>query len=125
MSADILHQWAAARAEELPGVTVDQPFGPEVDVFRVRGLMFMALSPSTSTRVTLKSAPPDAEALRATFPAIVPGYHMNKRHWITLHSDGSLHRDLVEELVTEAYRLVVAKLPRVQRPVDPEIFGRV
>jgi len=120
-----MQDWVRARSEELPGVTVDQPFGPEVDVFRVRGFMFMALSPSTATGVTLKSAPADAEALRATFPAIIPGYHMNKRHWITLLADGSLEQGLVEELVTEAYRLVVAKLPRAQRPVDPEIFGRV
>ncbi|MFJ4164502.1 MmcQ/YjbR family DNA-binding protein [Microbacterium sp. NPDC089698] len=122
---ETMQDWVRARVEELPGVTVDQPFGPEVDVFRVRGLMFMALSPSSSTRVTLKSAPADAEALRATYPAIIPGYHMNKKHWITLLPDESLEQGLVEELVTEAYRLVVAKLPRAQRPVDPELFGRV
>lgn len=122
---DDVQQWAATRAEELPGVVVDQPFGPEVDVFRVRERMFMALSSSGRTSVTLKAAPEDAEALRETFPAIVPGYHMNKRHWITLHDDGSLPRDLVEELVTEAYRLVVAALPRARRPVDPELFGRL
>lgn len=122
---DVLQQWAAARAEELPGVTVDQPFGPEVDVYRVRERMFMAMSSTGRTSVTLKAAPADAEALRETFPAIVPGYHMNKRHWITLRSDASLEQDLVEELVTEAYRLVVAKLPRTQRPVDPEVFGRI
>lgn len=122
---DVLQEWAATRAEELPGVTVDQPFGPEVDVYRVRERMFMALSPTGRTSVTLKAAPEDAEALRETFPAIIPGYHMNKRHWITLRSDGSLAQDLVRELVTEAYRLVVAKLPRAQRPVDPELFGRL
>ena len=125
MGDDDLHDWVRSRAEELPGSTLDQPFGPEIDVFRVRGLIFVLLSPSTATGVTLKSAPTDSEALRGTFPAIIPGYHMNKRHWITLRSDGTLERDLVEELVTEAYRLVVAKLPRAQRPVDPELFGRV
>lgn len=125
MGDDDLHDWVRSRAEELPGSTRDQPFGPEIDVFRVRGLIFVLLSPSTATGVTLKSAPADSEALRATFPAIIPGYHMNKRHWITLRTDGTLERDLVEELVTEAYRLVVAKLPRAQRPVDPELFGRV
>lgn len=126
MDSDILQHWARARAEELPGAYADQPFGPEVDVFRVRQRMFMALSLSTgAATVTLKAAPEDAEALRAAFPAIIPGYHMNKRHWITLRPDGSLEQDLVQELVTEAYRLVVAGLPRTRRPVDPEIFGRI
>ncbi|MBS1896287.1 MAG: MmcQ/YjbR family DNA-binding protein [Actinobacteria bacterium] len=122
MSGEELRLWAAARADELPGTTVDQPFGPEVDVYRVRERMFMAMSSTGRTSVTLKSAPEDAEALRETFEAIVPGYHMNKRHWITLQADGTLEQDLVEELVTEAYRLVVAKLPRAQRPVDPDLF---
>ena len=122
---DVLQEWAATRAEELPGVTVDQPFGPEVDVYRVRERMFMALSTTGRTSVTLKAAPEDAEALRETFPAIIHGYHMNKRHWITLRSDGTLEQDLVRELVTEAYRLVVAKLPRAHRPVDPELFGHL
>ncbi|MDQ4212559.1 MmcQ/YjbR family DNA-binding protein [Microbacterium capsulatum] len=126
MGDDIVQGWAAARAEELPEADVDQPFGPEVDVFRVRGKMFMALSRSTGEPiVTLKASPPDAEALRSSFPAIIPGYHMNKKHWVTLRSDGSLPQDLVEELVTEAYRLVVASLPKAQRPVDPEVFGRI
>ncbi len=123
---DVLQQWRRRVPRSSPGVTVDQPFGPEVDVYRVRERMFMAMSSTGRTSVTLKAAPADAEALRETFPAIVPpGYHMNKRHWITLGSDGSLEQDLVEELVTEAYRLVVAKLPRTQRPVDPEVFGRI
>ena len=119
MTGDDMQDWVQARAEELPGVTVDQPFGPEVDVFRVRGLMFMALSPATRTGVTLKSAPADAEALRATFPAIIPGYHMNKRHWITLAPGGGIDETLVEDLVANAYDLVVAGLPAAKRPIDP------
>ena len=124
MGDHILQDWAAARAEELPGVSVDQPFGPEVDVFRVRERMFMALSRSGSrTSVTLKSDPSDAEALRETFPAIVPGYHMNKRHWITLQPDGSLPQDLVEELV-QAGRVGPGRPASPYRPIAVALHFR-
>ena len=49
---------------------------------------------------------------------------MNKRHWITLHPGPSLDPELVGDLVTDSYLLVVAKLPRARRPVDPQLFGR-
>ena len=48
---------------------------------------------------------------------------MNKKHWITLESGGSIDEKLVEELVTESYRLVVGNLPRSDRPVDPAAYG--
>ncbi|NKF31127.1 MmcQ/YjbR family DNA-binding protein, partial [Pseudomonas sp. BGM005] len=50
-------------------------------------------------------------------------YHMNKRHWITLLPGPSLEDELVAELITESYRLVVEKLPKARRPVDPAVFG--
>ncbi|WP_040164076.1 MmcQ/YjbR family DNA-binding protein [Microbacterium gorillae] len=118
-----LHAWTAARAEELPGSELRHPFGPETDVFAVRDKLFMFhVVRHGSGIVVLKCRPTESEALRATFPEITPGYHMNKRHWITLNP-GALERDLVVELVTESYRLVVAGLPRAIRPVDPETFG--
>jgi predicted DNA-binding protein (MmcQ/YjbR family) len=115
---------AAARADELPGAQLENPFGPEWDVYKVRGRVFLLLPLDGTGRVTLKSHPDDAVALRATFADIVPGYHMNKKHWITLLPGPSLEDGLVAELVTESYLLVVEKLPRAQRPVDPQLFGR-
>jgi predicted DNA-binding protein (MmcQ/YjbR family) len=115
---------AAARAEELPGAGAENPFGPEWDVYKVRGKVFLLIPLDDTGRVTLKSHPDDSVALRATFADIVPGYHMNKKHWITLTPGPSLEPDLVTELVTESYRLVVEKLPRAHRPVDPALFGR-
>lgn len=123
MDAQELGSVAAARAEELPGSERENPFGPEWDVYKVRGRVFLLLPLDGTGRVTVKSQPDDAVALRETFPDIVPGYHMNKKHWITLQPGPSLEPDLVTELVTESYRLVVEKLPRAQRPVDPAVFG--
>lgn len=124
MRAEELVNTAAARADELPGSQRENPFGPEWDVYKVRGRVFLLIPLDDTGRVTLKSHPDDAVALRESFADIVPGYHMNKKHWLTLLPGASLEAELVTELVTESYRLVVEKLPRAQRPVDPESFGR-
>lgn len=128
MDGDTLQDTARQRAEELPGTEQTYPFGPEHEVFKVRGKVFLLLTELAEKHVvTLKAAPLEAEALREGHPDIGPGYHMNKRHWITLHPDGPddrrLSEDLVEELVTESYRLVIKNLPRVDRPIDPAAFG--
>ncbi|MHA6799689.1 MmcQ/YjbR family DNA-binding protein [Bounagaea algeriensis] len=73
--------------------------------------------------VIVKAAPSDAAALREGYADIAAGYHMNKRHWITLAPGDSIDAKLVEELVTESYRLVLDTLPRARRPVDPEAVG--
>ena len=113
------------RARELPAMTLEFPFGPGADVFKVRGKMFMFLTEVAGERlVTLKALPSDSLALRDAHADITPGWHMNKRHWISLHPGGSLTAEMVEELVTESYRLVVATLPVSRRPVEPHAFGR-
>jgi hypothetical protein len=67
--------------------------------------------------------PSEAHALREQYRHITPGYHMNKKHWITLESGEGVDKELVRELVTDSYRLVVAHLPKAQRPVDPHTYG--
>ncbi|KJL49444.1 hypothetical protein RS84_00156 [Microbacterium hydrocarbonoxydans] len=124
MDAEHLISLAAQRAEELPGATRENPFGPDWDVYKVRGRVFLLIPLDRTGRVTLKSHPDDSVALRETFADISPGYHMNKKHWITLTPGPSLEAGLVTELVTESYLLVVEKLPRAIRPVDPDTFGR-
>ncbi|WP_327256345.1 MmcQ/YjbR family DNA-binding protein [Streptomyces sp. NBC_01244] len=71
----------------------------------------------------VKSSPEEAEALRATHADITPGYHMNKKHWITLAPGASIDPHLVEGLVADSYRLVVARLPKAKQPVNPNTFG--
>jgi predicted DNA-binding protein (MmcQ/YjbR family) len=48
---------------------------------------------------------------------------MNKKHWITLESGEGVDTELLQELVTDSYRLVVAHLPKAERPVDPHTYG--
>lgn len=125
MDVDRLQPHAAARAEELPGAELTHPFGDDWDVYMVAGKVFMLFSQVDGQPVViLKSAPSDAKALVEGMPDISPGYHMNKKHWITLHGGGPLDGQLVDDLVTESYLLVLEKLPRRLRPVDPDTFGR-
>ncbi|MEL7974830.1 MmcQ/YjbR family DNA-binding protein [Isoptericola sp. F-RaC21] len=114
------HQDLAAEvALALPGTTRTWPFGPEHDVFKVQGKVFCMTTDATGTPlVTLKCAPDDAEALRQEHAHVTAGYHMNKRHWISVAAGPGITPELVEELVLDAYALVVASLPRRLRPVD-------
>lgn len=124
MQGEPLQQHARDRSEELPGTGLEHPFGPDWDVFKVRGKVFMLLTEVTGHPIViLKADPEDGVALRAQHDDITTGYHMNKRHWITLHLGGRLQQQLVADLVTESYLLVVGNLPRAQRPVDPKAFG--
>jgi predicted DNA-binding protein (MmcQ/YjbR family) len=102
---------------EFPGAQEEFPFRPGLSVFKVGAKMF-ALSPLAEAplRVSVKCDPELGQQLRATYRSIQPGYHLNKRHWLTVLADGSTPDMLVADLVSESYELVVAALPRaVQR----------
>jgi len=99
-------------ALELPEATEDEPFGPGVSVYKVGGKMFAILQPS---QVTLKCEPSLALELRARFPAVTEGYHVNKRHWNTVLLDGTVPADEVREMIEHAYDRVVAGLTKAER----------
>jgi predicted DNA-binding protein (MmcQ/YjbR family) len=92
------------------------PFGVQTSVFKVAGKMF-ALSRlrADPLSVSVKCEPLLAEQLRAAHAAVLPGYHLNKRHWNTVMLDGSLAEEMVADLVEDSYDLVVSRLPRVRR----------
>jgi predicted DNA-binding protein (MmcQ/YjbR family) len=99
-----------------PGAAETFPFGPDTSVFKVEGKMF-ALSRLSEEplRVSLKCEPALAEQLRKLHGAVVPGYHLNKRHWNTVLLDGSLPERLVKDMVEDSYDLVVSRLPATRR----------
>ncbi|HVC07321.1 MAG TPA: MmcQ/YjbR family DNA-binding protein [Solirubrobacterales bacterium] len=92
------------------------PFGPKTSVFKVGGKMF-ALSQldAVSLRVSLKCEPRLAEALRGAHAAVIPGYHLNKRHWNTVIIDGSLSEGAIRDMIEDSYDLILSKLPRAQQ----------
>jgi len=92
------------------------PFGPEALVFKVMGKMFALVSQSEEIpRVTLKCKPADGEVLISQFKSVVPGYYMNKKHWITISLDGEVSEDMICDLAGGSYHLVVSKLTRADR----------
>lgn len=100
----------------LPGTTEETPFGPDVAVYKVAGKMFATLSPDdVPVPMNLKCEPERAIELRDQHEAILPGYHMNKKHWNTVKLDGSLSDDFVIELTRHSYDLVVAGHTRAIR----------
>src|SRR3954453_4862767 len=95
------------------GAIEDFPFTPEHSVFKVAGKMFALTALARQPlEVSLKCDPGLAVELRATYPAIRPGYHLNKRHWNTVTLDGSLDDRLVRDLVEDSYDLVVSARPK-------------
>ena len=91
----------------------DFPFGPEHSVFKVAGKMFaLSALDRTPLEVSVKCEPALAVDLRNSYPAIRPGYHLNKRHWNTITLDGSLSDQLVCDLIEDSYDLVVSALPK-------------
>ena len=98
----------------LKGATSDYPFGPEAQTFRVGGKIFALLS-ETEHRVSLKCDPALAEILRQNFADVIPGYHLNKRHWNTIALGASVPDEQVLEMVRHSYELVVSSLPKKQR----------
>ena len=92
------------------------PFGPRTSVFKVAGKMF-ALSQlgAESLRVSVKCEPALAEALRETYAAVIPGYHLNKRHWNTVILDGSVPDETIRDMIEDSYDLVVSKLASADR----------
>ena len=92
------------------------PFDPATSVFKVAGKIF-ALSrlAEAPVRVSLKCDPTLAEQLRGAHPAVIPGYHLSKRHWNTVIIDGSPPDTMIADMVEDSYDLVVSKLPRARR----------
>lgn len=91
------------------------PFGPEALVYKVMGKMFALVSQGEPVpRVTLKCVPEDGAMLVGQFKSVVPGYYMNKKHWITISLQGELSEEMLTDLATHSYDLVVGKLTKRQ-----------
>ncbi len=92
----------------LPEAAETFPFEPAVSVFKAPGGKMFAITSAQSTPsdVSVKCDPDIGEALRAEYESIVPGYHLNKRHWITVTLGGDVPDSRIRELILDSYELV-------------------
>lgn len=95
----------------LKGVTESFPFDETTLVFKVMNKMFCLLG-LDDFRVSLKNDPEKNIELRAHFPAIIGGYHLNKQHWNTIHLNGTVPPELLIEMVDKSYQLIAESLPK-------------
>ena len=108
----ITHADIEALITSHPGVVLDYPFGEEVAVYKidsVEGKMFALIQEgSDPVRVSLKCDPQLAELLREKYETVLPGYHLNKKHWNTIICTGQVPLDELKDLVRHSYELVRA-----------------
>lgn len=100
---------------QFPGTTEDFPFDENTLVFKVKGKMYALTNVDTFESINLKCEPVRALELRSTYEEIKPGYHMNKKHWNTVITSGSLTDRMIFDLIEHSYHLVVEKLPKKLR----------
>ena len=99
------------------GTSLRYPFDPDLPVLFVQKRMFALLGKLHGVEmVNLKTSPDEAWLHRETYPeAVIPGYHMNKKHWNTVLLNGVVPDEVIIEMLWESYQRVIAKLPKVER----------
>jgi predicted DNA-binding protein (MmcQ/YjbR family) len=108
-----------------PEAWEDFPFGPDVAVMKIRNRMFATLgSVAGQPRTNLKCDPNEALMLRDIFESVLPGYHMNKRHWNTVILDGDVPRSEIERMMDRSYGLVVKQLKKQEREALVLAYGK-
>lgn len=95
------------------------PFGDDTLVFKVGGKMFLLTNLVGELWINIKCDPEEAIDMREAFPAVSPGFHMNKRHWNTVAVDGSISDSMLEVWILKSYHLVLKSLSSKER----EAFG--
>ena len=98
-----------------PGATEEFPFGPETLVYKVGKIFAITGLDAEDFKVNLKCDPAYAIELRERYPQIIPGWHMNKQHWNTVHFEDGLPEDLLRKLIDHSYELIVESLSKKVR----------
>ena len=97
------------------GVTESFPFDDVTLVFKVIDKLFALTSLDKDLSINIKCDPETAIQLRAEHPSVLPGYHMNKKHWNTIMIDGTVNDHLIKKWIDDSYQLVADKLTKKQK----------
>lgn len=96
--------------------TLSTPFGPDVNTYKIMDKMFaLTGTRNDAPQINLKCDPVDGEFLRSQYSSIIPGYHMNKKHWITVILDGDVPEEMLFSLIDQSYDLIVENLPKAAK----------
>jgi predicted DNA-binding protein (MmcQ/YjbR family) len=94
----------------MPNARLDYPFGENTAVYKVDDKMFALVTErSDPVRISLKCDPLLAETLRGKYETVMPGYHLNKKHWNTIVLTGQLSWDEIQDLIRLSYQLVTGQ----------------
>jgi predicted DNA-binding protein (MmcQ/YjbR family) len=92
----------------MPNAKLEYPFGKDVAVYKAGDKMFALIAEkSDPVRISLKCDPQLAEILRNKYETVMPGYHLNKKHWNTIVLTGQLSWDEIKDLIRHSYELVI------------------
>lgn len=102
-----------------PGTGEKMPFDETTLVFTVGGKMFCLVDIVSFERINVKCDPETALELREQYDEVIPGYHMDKRHWNSVKPNGKVSDALLREWIEISYHLVIATLPKkLQRELE-------
>lgn len=100
------------------------PFGPQAAVFKVMNKIYAILGEENGIgRLNLKCDPMEAIQLRDVFDAVIPGYHMNKKHWNTVILDGSIPPSEIERQIDHSYGLIYKALKKVDKQYLQRLYS--
>ena len=108
MNMEQLHEYCLRK----PGVQEHFPFGEGTIVYKVGDKIFLLANLTEGNRFNAKCDPDRAVELREQHEEVMPGYHMNKKHWNTVLMDGRLPVKLLHEIIDHSYELIFKSLPR-------------
>lgn len=108
MNVEMIRDFCLSKA----GVEETFPFDQSTLVFKVFGKMFALIDIDDFTGINLKCDPERAIELRESYSGVIPGYHMNKKHWNTVQVHSDVDSDLMFELINHSYELVFSSLPK-------------
>jgi len=121
MNIEELRDYCIAKA----AVTESFPFDESTLVFKVAGKMFLLTDLVDAFSMNIKNTPEKVIGLKEQYPSVLPGYHMNKIHWVTVMIDGTITDNLLKQWIDESYDLIVAGFSRKEKSLFAEMAGKI